>query len=65
MFLVVANLQPEGFECPQCNAPKKRFAEYDPETGRAIGGNAPPITVILSILVAAGAVGALLFYGLQ
>lgn len=57
--------QPEGFKCPQCAAPKKRFAEYDPETGRAIGGSAAPITVILGILVGAAAVGALVLYGLQ
>lgn len=57
--------QPEGFKCPQCAAPKKRFAEYDPETGRALGGNAAPLTVILGIVVGVAAVGALVFYGLQ
>ncbi|MCO5608719.1 hypothetical protein L7F22_062934 [Adiantum nelumboides] len=57
--------QPEGFKCPQCAAPKKRFAEYDPETGRAIGGNAPPISVILGILVSVAAIGALVFYSTQ
>eukprot|EP00250_Pteridium_aquilinum_P011623 c20202_g1_i1 orf=344-1141(-) len=57
--------QPEGFKCPQCAAPKKRFAEYDPETGRALGGNATPIPVILGVLVGAAAIGALVFYSSQ
>ncbi|KAI5068012.1 hypothetical protein GOP47_0016357 [Adiantum capillus-veneris] len=57
--------QPEGFKCPQCAAPKKRFAEYDPETGQAIGGNAPPLSVILGILVSVAAIGALVFYSTQ
>lgn len=57
--------QPEGFKCPQCAAPKKRFAEYDPETGRAIGGNAPPVSVILGILLSVAAIGALVFYSTQ
>lgn len=57
--------QPEAFKCPQCAAPKKRFAPYDAETGRALGGNAAPITVILGVLIGAAAVGALVFYGLQ
>ncbi|KAL3689292.1 hypothetical protein R1sor_015601 [Riccia sorocarpa] len=57
--------QPESYECPQCQAPKKRFARYDPETGRAIGGGGTPISVILGVLAGAIAVGALAFYGLQ
>ncbi|KAF0897611.1 hypothetical protein E2562_000346 [Oryza meyeriana var. granulata] len=36
--------QPDEYGCPQCNAPKKRFAKYDAETGKAIGGALPPIT---------------------
>ncbi|KAL2631424.1 hypothetical protein R1flu_016110 [Riccia fluitans] len=57
--------QPDYFECPQCQAPKKRFAQYDPETGKAIGGGGTPISVILGVLAGAIAVGALAFYGLQ
>lgn len=34
---------PSDFPCPQCSAPKKRFARYDPETGRALGGQVAPI----------------------
>ncbi|XP_010549812.1 PREDICTED: uncharacterized protein LOC104820874 [Tarenaya hassleriana] len=57
--------QPDGYVCPQCRAPKKRFARYDVNTGKAIGGGLPPIGVIVGLLVGVGAVGALLVYGLQ
>ncbi|XP_002975304.2 uncharacterized protein LOC9629430 [Selaginella moellendorffii] len=57
--------QPDGFLCPQCRAPKKRFSKYDPETGRAVGGGALPISVILGVLAGALAVGGLVVYGLQ
>ncbi|KAK4256229.1 hypothetical protein QN277_009123 [Acacia crassicarpa] len=57
--------QPEGYVCPQCQAPKKRFARYDPNTGKAIGGGLPPIGVIIGLIAGVGAVGALLVYGLQ
>ncbi|MED6218095.1 hypothetical protein PIB30_023810 [Stylosanthes scabra] len=57
--------QPDTYGCPQCQAPKKRFAKYDVNTGRAIGGNLPPIGVIIGLLAGVGAVGALLLYGLQ
>ncbi|KAL0647708.1 hypothetical protein Bca4012_045999 [Brassica carinata] len=57
--------QPETYVCPQCIAPKKRFARYDVNTGKAIGGGLPPIGVIVGLLAGLGAVGALLVYGLQ
>lgn len=59
-------VQPDEYACPQCRAPKKRFARYDVETGKAIGGGANlPIGVIIGLLVGVGGVGALLVYGLQ
>lgn len=57
--------QPDTYVCPQCIAPKKRFARYDVNTGKAIGGGLPPIGVIVGLLAGLGAVGALLVYGLQ
>ncbi|XP_062119847.1 uncharacterized protein LOC133834293 [Humulus lupulus] len=57
--------QPDGYVCPQCRAPKKRFARYDVTTGKAIGGGLPPIGVIIGLLVGVGGVAALLLYGLQ
>ncbi|XP_057971707.1 protein MET1, chloroplastic [Malania oleifera] len=57
--------QPDTYVCPQCTAPKKRFARYDVNTGKAIGGGLPPIGVIVGLLAGVGAVGALLVYGLQ
>ncbi|KAK8590128.1 hypothetical protein V6N13_088911 [Hibiscus sabdariffa] len=57
--------QPDTYACPQCRAPKKRFAPYDVNTGKAIGGGLPPIGVIIGLVAGVGAVGALLVYGLQ
>nr|ABK21407.1 unknown [Picea sitchensis] len=57
--------QRDDFVCAQCSAPKKRFARYDVEKGKPIGGSLPPIGVILGLVVGVGAVGALLLYGLQ
>ncbi|XP_072995936.1 uncharacterized protein [Typha latifolia] len=57
--------QPDGYGCPQCNAPKKRFARYDVNTGKPIGGGLPPIGVIVGLVAGIAAVGALLVYGLQ
>ncbi|KAF3683694.1 hypothetical protein FXO38_00654 [Capsicum annuum] len=56
---------PEDYACPQCRAPKKRFARYDVNTGKAIGGGLPPIGVIIGLIAGIGGVGALLVYGLQ
>ncbi|CAL53651.1 Rubredoxin-type fold [Ostreococcus tauri] len=43
--------QPKSYVCPQCNAPKSRFAPYDVETGRAKGGglSTPIITVVSTV----------------
>ncbi|KAK9724089.1 hypothetical protein RND81_05G047400 [Saponaria officinalis] len=57
--------QPDDYACPQCIAPKKRFARYDVNTGKAIGGGLPPIGVIVGLIAGLAAVGALLLYGLQ
>ncbi|KAF3782603.1 hypothetical protein EJ110_NYTH33850 [Nymphaea thermarum] len=57
--------KPENYICPQCSAPKKRFARYDVNTGRAIGGGLPPIGVIVGLVAGIAGVGALLVYGLQ
>ncbi|KAL3521745.1 hypothetical protein ACH5RR_019894 [Cinchona calisaya] len=56
--------QPEDYACPQCRAPKKRFAKYDVNTGKAIGGGLP-VGVIIGLIAGLGGVGALLVYGLQ
>ncbi|XP_058084906.1 uncharacterized protein LOC131232586 isoform X1 [Magnolia sinica] len=57
--------QPDTYVCPQCSAPKKRFARYDVNTGKPIGGGLPPIGVIVGLVVGIAGVGALLVYGLQ
>ncbi|KAJ0722541.1 putative PDZ domain-containing protein [Helianthus annuus] len=57
--------KPDGYLCPQCRAPKKRFTRYDPATGKPIGGTLPPIGVIIGLVAGLAGVGALLVYGLQ
>ncbi|XP_078179037.1 rubredoxin family protein [Carex rostrata] len=57
--------QPDTYGCPQCNAPKKRFARYDVKSGKAVGGALPPIPVIVALVAGIAGVGALLVYGLQ
>ncbi|KAF2288026.1 hypothetical protein GH714_003985 [Hevea brasiliensis] len=57
--------KPESVYFVVNRAPKKRFARYDVNTGKAIGGGLPPIGVIIGLLAGVGAVGALLVYGLQ
>ncbi|KAM7463582.1 hypothetical protein LguiA_031703 [Lonicera macranthoides] len=57
--------QPDEYLCPQCKAPKKRFARYDVATGKAIGGALPPLGVIIGLIAGIAGVGALLVYGLQ
>jgi len=56
--------QPSEYVCPQCSAPKKRFARYDPETGNTIGGGTP-IAVLLTIVLGIAAIGGGIFFGLQ
>merc|ERR1719333_2037489 len=50
--------QPSSYLCPQCAAPKKRFARYDAEKEEMIGGGTP-IVAIASFVVAAVAIGGL------
>ncbi|OAY70830.1 hypothetical protein ACMD2_09163 [Ananas comosus] len=57
--------QPDAYVCPQCNAPKKRFARYDLKSGKPVGSGLPPIGVIVGLVVGVAGVGALLVYGLQ
>ncbi|MQM13784.1 hypothetical protein Taro_046710 [Colocasia esculenta] len=54
----------DSYTCPQCSAPKKRFARYDVATGKPIGGSLP-IGVIIGLVAGIAGVGALLVYGLQ
>lgn len=65
LIYLYLNLQPDTYVCPQCQAPKKRFAGYDVNTGKPIGSGLPPIGVIIGLIAGIGAVGALLVYGLQ
>jgi succinate dehydrogenase/fumarate reductase-like Fe-S protein len=58
----------KSYECPQCLAPKSRFAGYDPETGKTRGGgSAEAIPALVNAVGAIGAVGIVLLIvlGLQ
>ncbi|KAG0452862.1 hypothetical protein HPP92_025526 [Vanilla planifolia] len=57
--------QPDSYACPQCRAPKKRFARYDANAGKPVGGGLPPVGVIIGLVLGIAGVGALLVYGLQ
>lgn len=55
------NEQPSDYVCPQCNAPPKRFAKYDAENDKIIGGDTTPVLAIGAAVIAAAAIGALVF----
>ncbi|XP_020591614.1 LOW QUALITY PROTEIN: uncharacterized protein LOC110032356 [Phalaenopsis equestris] len=57
--------QPDSYVCPQCRAPKRRFARYDVNSGKPVGGGLPPLGVIFGLVLGITGVGALLVYGLQ
>ncbi|CAL6389440.1 unnamed protein product [Bathycoccus prasinos] len=48
--------QDKEYSCPQCSAPRSRFAKYDPETGRAVGGglSTPLVTTAATVVGLAG-----------
>lgn len=50
--------QPKDYECPQCAAPKSRFAGYDAETGKTTGsGGLPQVVGLVGALGAVATVG--------
>lgn len=42
--------QPNTYICPQCQAPKTRFAEYDPITGKVKSIGVPPSVLISAVI---------------
>jgi rubredoxin len=42
--------QPKGFICPQCNAPKKRFAEFDVNSSKIYGVEGAQLGTILTVI---------------
>ena len=38
--------QDREYVCPQCAAPRSRFAKYDAENDKIIGGNAAPVLAL-------------------
>jgi hypothetical protein len=51
--------------CPQCQAPKSRFAGYDAFTGKTIGKTGLPASVTISLVLGLVLAGAFVFVGLN
>ena len=51
------------YRCPQCQAPKKRFSKYDPETGKTIGGTSQDLATLLTVTLGLAGVGVLAYLG--
>lgn len=43
--------QGKEYTCPQCSAPRSRFAKYDVETGKAIGNSSAPLITSAATVV--------------
>lgn len=57
--------QPEGFRCPQCQATKKRFARYDAEKDKKVGGTSGSLATALTVVVGIVGIGILGYLGLS
>jgi len=53
------------YRCPQCKAPKKRFAKYNAETGKQAGGTEGDLATLLTVTVGLAGVGVLAYLGLS
>lgn len=51
------------YQCPQCRAPKKRFAAYDAETGKKVGGTSQDLATLLTVTLGLLGVGVLAYLG--
>ena len=61
-LLLCAELD-KDYECPQCAAPKSRFAGYDAETGK-VQGKLGGVPQIVNIVGAIGLIGTIALVGL-
>ena len=52
------------YRCPQCSAPKKRFARYDAETGKVKGGSPEALATNLTVIIGIAGVLLLGYLGL-
>eukprot|EP01026_Neomeris_dumetosa_P021358 TRINITY_DN186_c0_g1_i2.p1 TRINITY_DN186_c0_g1~~TRINITY_DN186_c0_g1_i2.p1 ORF type:complete len:230 (+),score=25.67 TRINITY_DN186_c0_g1_i2:111-800(+) len=57
--------QDPDYKCPQCNASKRRFARYDPETGKQKGSVAGQVGTIATVVGGLIGVGILGYLGLS
>lgn len=54
-----------NWACPQCAAPKKRFALYDAETGKVKGGLPQQTATVATVIVGLLGIAALFYVGLK
>mmetsp|Transcript_5476 Transcript_5476/g.15689 ORF Transcript_5476/g.15689 Transcript_5476/m.15689 type:complete len:250 (-) Transcript_5476:322-1071(-) len=57
--------QPPSFRCPQCAATKKRFAKYDAEKDKKVGGTSDSLATGLTVVVGLAGIGILAYLGLN
>jgi rubredoxin len=53
-----------NYQCPQCRAPKKRFARYNPKTGKKVGGTSQDLPTLLTVTLGLAGVAVLAYLGL-
>merc|ERR1711977_789374 len=53
--------QTGDFICPQCNAPKKRFAQFDPNSGKIYGAEGAQLGTIATVVGGLVGLGALAY----
>lgn len=56
---------PSDYRCPQCNAPKRRFARFDPNTGKMSGTSQIDLGTLATVIGGLVGVGILGYLGLK
>lgn len=57
--------QDADFRCPQCKAPKKRFAKYDPIKDKQVGGTEGTAATAATVILGLAGIATLAFLGLK
>jgi hypothetical protein len=52
---------PADWKCPKCGSPKRRFDEYDPVTGKSLGGAEVGGDIAIIAAAALASIGALFY----
>jgi hypothetical protein len=54
-----------GLKCAQCGAPPRRFAAYNQDTGKIVGGTPDALATQLTVVLGLAGVGVLAWLGLS